>query len=58
MIIANNSEYQIALALIESFMKKGFGSLSAEETENLKQFSVTVKSFEKFEFPMPLSVIG
>ena len=55
MKIVNNSEYHAALAQIEKYIERGFNSLSAKETESLKQLSIAVEAFEKTKFAMPVA---
>jgi HTH-type transcriptional regulator/antitoxin HigA len=55
MKITNNSEYHNALAQIEKYIEKGFGSLSGKATQDLKRLSVAVEAYEKIKFPMPVA---
>lgn len=55
MKITSNSQYHSALAVIESFIEKGFNNLNDKETEALKQTSLAVEAFEKKKYPMPVT---
>lgn len=45
-------QYYASLHLIESYLKKGFGNLSAEETQQLDELSRAVEIFEKQHWPI------
>lgn len=55
MKIASNSQYHSALAIIESFIEKGFADLTVKETNQLKQTSLAIEAFEKKKYPMPVT---
>jgi hypothetical protein len=44
--IMNNSEYFSALALIETFIEKGFDNLNQQETEELARLSQKVELYK------------
>ena len=54
MKIETNSQYHAALALIESFIKKGFNNLTKAETEKLAELSKSIEEYETQKYPMPL----
>ncbi len=56
MKIESSSQYYEALAVIETFIETGFRNLNAQETEELREISLAVESFEKQKFPIPVSV--
>ncbi len=47
MEIVSNTQYQAALAAIETFIGKGFSKLNGEETEQLRQTSLAVEAYGK-----------
>lgn len=55
MRITSNSQYHSALAKIETFMEKGFKNLSKNETEQLRQTSLSVEAYEKNKYAMPVN---
>ena len=55
MKITSNSQYYAALSDIETFIEKGFSYLSENETELLRQTSLSVEAYEKNKYPMPVT---
>ncbi|GAA4318095.1 helix-turn-helix domain-containing protein [Compostibacter hankyongensis] len=55
MKISSNRQYHTALAKIEAFIEKGFGNLTATETEQLRVISLAVEAYEKEKYPMPVT---
>jgi hypothetical protein len=54
MQIANQSQYHLALAKIETFIEKGFHNLNEKETKELKEISIATEKFEENLYPMPV----
>ena len=53
MKIETNSQYHTTLALIESFIEKGFSNLTKAETEKLADLSKSLVEYETQKYPMP-----
>ena len=51
--IKTENEYQVAIAGIEVFLKKGFVNLTLEETNELERISKAVAAYEKEYYPVP-----
>ena len=54
MMITTNSQYHETLARIETFIEKGFSNLTEKETEELKNISLAVETYERKKYPMPV----
>jgi HTH-type transcriptional regulator / antitoxin HigA len=52
--ITTNSQYHETLARIETFIEKGFSNLTEKETEELKNISLAVETYERKKYPMPV----
>ncbi len=53
LIIANEQDYQNALAAIEPFLQKGFANLSVEEDEELARTTHLIDAYEAVHYAMP-----
>ncbi len=53
LIIANEQDYQNALAAIEPFLQKGFANLSVEEDEELARITHLIDAYEVVHYAMP-----
>lgn len=53
LIIANEQDYQNALAAIEPFLQKGFANLSVEEDEELARMTHSIDAYEAVYYAMP-----
>lgn len=51
--IKTENDYQVAIAQIEVFIKKGFINLSQKETKELEAISKSVAAYEKEYYPVP-----
>ena len=51
--IITEHDYQVAIAEIEVFIKKGFINLTQKETKELEAISRSVAAFEKEYYPVP-----
>ena len=59
--ITTKSQYNEALAVIETYLQKGSTGLSFDEKQELRRISVLVEAFEQQIAPMPLpaqSLVG
>lgn len=52
-IIKTEKDYQVAIAQIEVFLKKGFANLTPKETQQLESISKAVAAYEKEYYPVP-----
>jgi antitoxin component HigA of HigAB toxin-antitoxin module len=53
--IENKQQYYSAMAEIESYLQKGFASLTAKENDALAELSRAVEAWEINEYPMPMN---
>lgn len=53
--IENKQQYYSAMAEIETYLQKGFSSLSKKEDQRLHELSVAVEAWEMVEYPMPVN---
>ena len=53
--IENKQQYYSAMAEIESYLQKGFASLSEKEDNHLDALSKAVEVWELKEYPMPMN---
>ena len=51
--IETKQDYYSAMAEIEIYLGKGFGSLSEAEGKRLEELSMAVEAWEKINFPIP-----
>lgn len=51
--IKTENDYQVAIAQIEVYLKKGFANLSPQETSELEKISKAVAAYEKEYYPVP-----
>ena len=59
--VTTESQYNDALAYIETFIQKGTAALSPEEDQELLRISLLVEAYEEKVYPMPLppqSLVG
>jgi HTH-type transcriptional regulator / antitoxin HigA len=59
--ITTENQYDVALAIIETYLQKGSKALSFDDKKELKRISILVEAYEQQVCPMPLpaqSLIG
>jgi antitoxin component HigA of HigAB toxin-antitoxin module len=54
--IKTHRDYQLARAVIEKFLAKGFDNLTPEDDEKLEVLSREVHEYEKIHYPMPVKM--
>ena len=51
--IINERDYQMALSEVETYLQKGFKSLTETETCELQRISLLIEKYESIHYPLP-----